>query len=276
MKHYSKLFHTQLLLKLVLYSAVGWVCLFVDPTVVEAKRLTGFISKTINLTHGTYRYRVYVPTQWSPAKKWPVILFLHGAGERGSDGQLQTMVGLGPYMRKHPHTIPAIVVFPQAQQGSWWSDPAMEELALLTLQSSLKEYHGDQTRVYLTGVSMGGYGTWHLASMYPEMFAAIVPVCGRTHPPSGVERNPQSIAALYSNDIVNKTAFRVKDTPVWLFHGAKDEVVPVQESRKMVKAFQRLGGSVVYTEYSDVGHESWDEAYAETDLFSWLLSHKLS
>ena len=129
-------------------------------------RDTGFLDRTIDLRGTTYKYQVFVPNNWTPHHKWPIILFLHGAGERGNDGMQQTDVGIGTEIRIDRGRIPAIVVMPQCQKNSWWTQPPMDDLAIATLEAAMREFHGDSQRTYLTGISMGGYGAWHLAEKY--------------------------------------------------------------------------------------------------------------
>jgi predicted peptidase len=237
-------------------------------------RETGFLDRTVKVGSVIYRYQVYVPADWSNKKKWPVILFLHGAGERGGDGLIQTEVGVGTAIRRHAERVPAIVVFPQCLKDRWWPEPEMQAQALKALDEAMKEFNGDTARVYLTGISMGGYGTWAIAANNPSRFAALAPVCGgvRTPPrvaiPSGV---PDVNTA---SDPYQAVARKVGNTPVWVFHGAADTAVPVSESRKMVEALKAAGGQVRYSEYEGVGHNSWDKAYGEPEFFSWLLSQK--
>jgi len=237
---------------------------------------TGFLNRTLISGNTTYRYQVFVPADWNPRSKWPVILFLHGSGERGDDGLLQTDVGLPHAIRNHAQTLPAIVVFPQCRNNKAWTDPDMEAQALSALDNSIKEFHGDKDRVYLTGLSMGGYGSWDLATRYPKKFAALVVICGGIH---GPKDEPWLTVPLANDPQVQdpylETARRIGRTPLWIFHGADDDTVPVEESRKIAAALKQTGGDYKYTEYPGVQHVSWDKAYAEPDLFPWLLQQKL-
>lgn len=237
------------------------------------RRETGFLDRTVRIAARSYRYQVFVPTGWTARKRWPVILFLHGAGERGEDGLIQTEVGIGGAIRRWSDRFPCIVVFPQCPRNRWWTDPEMEQIALKALESAIREFKGDRRRLYLTGLSMGGYGTWSIAAANPGKFAALAPVCGGIRPPTGV-RVPEGQTA--TDDLYRQTAEKVKTTPVWVFHGAADPVVPASESRRMVEALKSVGADVKYTEYEAVGHNSWDRAYAERDLLTWLLSHRLN
>jgi len=242
---------------------------------VADKRETGFLNRTATVGKNTYRYQVYVPADWSKKKKWPVILFLHGAGERGDDGLVQTEVGIGTVIRRHVERFPCIVVLPQCRKDVWWLGTEMEAQALKALDQSIKEFNGDPQRLYLTGLSMGGYGTWGIAAKYPHKFAALVPVCGGVRPPIGIRNPVNSPGEDSSSDPYAATAQKIGRTPVWIFHGGSDRVVPVAESRKMAEALKAAGGNVKYNEYEGVGHNSWDKAYAEADLMPWLLAQRL-
>src|SRR5436853_430772 len=233
---------------------------------------TGFLNRTVMEAGEEYRYQVYVPADWNDHKKWPVILFLHGAGERGDDGLLQSDVGLGHAIRKNAAAFPFIVVMPQCRKGKVWTQPDMEAQALGALDRSIKEFHGDRERVYLTGLSMGGFGTWDLAAKYPGRFAAYVVICGGIIPLPQLPEIAVSLAKEHKvADPYAETVRLVGKTPVWIFHGDADPAVPVEESRKMKAALEAAHANVRYTEYAGVGHESWDNAYAEPDLVPWLL-----
>ena len=156
-----------------------------------------------------------------------------------------------------------------------WSDRDVEAQVLKALDRSIAELNGNPKRVYLTGISMGGYGTWRLASLYPNIFAAYVPVCGGIVPPPGVPVSKPVATGNPAADPYAETARKVGMTPVWVFHGSADPTVPVSESRKMVEAMKANGGRVKYREYRGVGHNSWDLAYAESDLMPWLLAQEL-
>ncbi|MGH9759541.1 MAG: alpha/beta fold hydrolase [Blastocatellia bacterium] len=272
-------------------------------------RETGFLDRSLRRSDGLHRYVVYVPRGWTGRKKWPVILFLHGAGERGADGLQQTEVGLGPAIRKHADRFPCIAAFPQCPLGSWWAFPDAEALALDVLERTVADFRGDPARLYLTGVSMGGYGVWDIATNFPGVFAALAPVCGgivqpkafaagESNPtfqhvvpgrllqrstiqePPGAEESDSRLSSLRSkdgtpSDPYERAAMRIGKTPAWLFHGELDPVVPVEESRKMVQALGQSGAEVRYTEYEGAGHQSWEPAYSERELVPWLLSHKL-
>lgn len=237
---------------------------------------SGFLNRTFVSGTTAYRYQVFVPADWNHHSKWPVILFLHGSGERGDDGLLQTDVGLAHAIRKRLQKLPAIVVMPQCRNHKAWTDPDMEAQALAALEQSIKEFRGDPDRVYLTGLSMGGYGSWDLAAKYPNKFAAVVIICGGIHGPKGETwLNVPLTNDPTVQDPYLETARRVGHTPLWIFHGADDDTVPVEESRKMVEALKKTDGNYKYTEYPGVKHVSWDRAYAEPELFPWLLQQTL-
>jgi predicted peptidase len=251
--------------------AVAAALLAVAPA--RAKKIeTGFHDRTVTVDRLEYKYQVFVPDNWTPKKKWPVILFLHGAGERVEDGLIQTEVGIGRAIRRDRSRVPAIVVMPQCRKDVWWTDSAMGNVAMAALDQAQKEFHGDSARIYLTGLSMGGYGTWYLAAKYPGEFAAIVPICGGILMPDLSRKQSPDDSKPYA-----ETAAKIgKNTPVWIFHGGDDPVVPVAESQRMAAAMKALGGEVRYTEYPGVGHNSWEKAYEEAELFPWLLSKTTS
>jgi predicted peptidase len=198
-------------------------------------------------------YRVYEPRD--VAEPLPVILFLHGAGESGSDGLLQTTVGLGRVVERYP----ALVVFPQASRGYGWRGFNLAA-AVAALDDAETSFPVDRDRVSVTGISMGGYGTWLLALRQAERFAAAVPVCG------GLDGTAHLTHA--------QAARRLASIPQWVFHGDRDDIIPVDESRAMVRALKAAGADVRYTEYAGVRHNSWDRAYAESELAPWLLAQR--
>jgi len=214
---------------------------------------TGFVDKVYKGPDGQEsKYVVFVPKDYDGKKEFPVILFLHGAGEKGTDGKKQAEVGLGRHIRGDKD-FGFIAVFPQAKQ-TWQAGSPDSERAVAILDEVLRDYKADKKRVYLTGLSMGGFGTWSLAAKYPDRWAAIVPICG-------------------GGD--TKAAAKIKDIPCWCFHGDADPAVNVDRSRAMIKALKDAGAEPKYTEYPGVGHNSWDKAYATKELYDWLLMHKL-
>lgn len=228
----------------------------------DDKAPTGFVNKTFKNADGSESaYVVFVPHGYDGTKEVPVILFLHGSGETKGDrsGKMPAEVGIGPAVKKREKTFPAIVVIPQSEKRTWQADSADGKRALAILDEVAKAYKTDPKRVYLTGLSMGGFGTWSLAAAHPDKWAAIVPVCG------GVRGGTDGAA---------KTAEKVKDIPTWVFHGDKDAAVKVDLSRQLVEAMKAAGGKPKYTEYPGVEHNSWDPAYAEAELWTWLFEQK--
>ncbi len=201
------------------------------------------------------KYVLFVPHDTTGDKAYPLILFLHGAGETGTDGKKQAAVGLGPAIKAQEKTFPFIAVFPQSQDRTWNADSDDGLRAMRILGEVRKEYKVDPKRVYLTGLSMGGGGTWSLAVKHPDQWAAIAPICGVNG--------------------YRKQAGKIKDIPCWCFHGDADKAVNVGYSRRMVEALKTAGGKPKYTEYPGVEHNSWDKAYGTKELFDWLLEQKL-
>lgn len=208
-----------------------------------------FITKQLALRGSKRRYAVYVPENYNDNVPWPVILFLHGRGERGDDGAKQTEVGIGTAIRRWPERFPALVVFPQCPKDRFW-DRAGEDIDA-AFNMTLEEYRTDPTRYYLTGISMGGFGTWGYGARHADRFAALLPVCGGW-------------------DV--EDAQRLASLPIWAFHGADDATVPAQASQRMVAAVEDAGGDVRYTEYPGVGHQSWDRTYSDPEVIAWLFA----
>lgn len=233
---------------------------------------TGFLDRTVTVDGGTYRYEVYVPRDYAPTTRWPVILFLHGAGERGDDGLLQTAVGLGAAIRQSPSRFPAIVVMPQSPADSTWTG-APARAAMAALDATLAAYATDPDRVYLTGLSMGGNGTWYLAYRHADRFAAFAPVCGWIGDrPRASNYAPVVPAA--DGDPYTAVASKLRGKPVWIFHGEIDAVVPVEDSRRAAAALEAAGSAVRFTELPGTNHNSWDAAYASPAFTDWLFAQR--
>jgi predicted peptidase len=232
-------------------------------------RETGFLLRTVDV-HGTaYEYSVYVPRAFDPSKRWPVILFLHGSGERGTDGLRSTQIGVAAAIRANPDRVPAIVVFPQAPLDSrWLGEPA--DAAMAALDKSMLEFHGDPSRVYLTGLSMGGYGTYHLALAHPDRFAALVIVCGGLLPHETTTAVQQSPLTMGAADPYAFIAHALRRLPIRIFHGDADQVIPVAEARRMAENLEKEGADAQYVELAGVGHNAWDRAYGDAALWEWL------
>ncbi|MEH2072656.1 MAG: prolyl oligopeptidase family serine peptidase [Nostoc sp.] len=202
----------------------------------------------VTSTH-SYNYLLFLPDRNGlPQPLLPTILFLHGAGERGSNLDEVKNHGVAKIVEEQPD-FPFIVISPQCPRGQYWS---VKRLSVL-LDEVIASYPVDLDRIYLTGLSMGGYGTWHLAAVQPQIFAAIAPICGGGKPTQ---------------------APNLKNLPVWAFHGAKDDIVPLSESEIMVSALQACGGNVKFTVYPEAEHDSWTQTYNNPELYQWFLQHR--
>jgi acetyl esterase/lipase len=236
----------------------------------EPMQETGFLNRKIEVRGAVYRFQVYLPEEWrrDDGKKWPVILFLHGRGERGGEGMWQTQIGLPQAVRDHPDRWPFVIVMPQCPIFRFWTDPAMLATAMAALDKETAEFHGDPERTYLTGMSMGGYGTWELARLYPQRWAAVAVAAGGIFWSYAPERWQQS-ATLPAD-----YAQAVGGTPVWIFHGGDDDVVSARQSELMFQALREAGGHVRLWIYQGLKHDCWTRAYGEPELPRWLLAHR--
>ncbi len=218
-------------------------------------------SRTVRVESDDFKYQVYVPAQLNSLQNLPLIVFLHGIGQRGSGGFVPVEGTSGALARHYLAQVPALILLPQCRLGSYWSDPLMEKMVMQQLTQTVEEFGADVKRVYLTGVSMGGYGVWHFALRHIEKFAALISICGGS---------PATIGSRFS-----PIGEKVGKTPAWLFHGADDKIVPVSESRQIVEALKANGGNVKYNEYPGVGHHVWMNALTEKELMPWLLAQRL-
>lgn len=227
----------------------------------------GFVARSFTAANGQpMPYRLFIPDAGARKQKLPLILYLHGGGGVGTDNRRQISGGntagthtwtTSEAQRNHP----AFVLAPQLPQNrpsqpgraDAWSSSLGTVLEILAAVS--REFAIDADRLYVTGQSLGGYGTWDIISRHPQMFAAAVPLCG-------------------GGDAARVVAART--LPIWAFHGAKDPVVPVAQSRELVEALRRAGSPVKYTEYADVEHDVWTRAYAERELADWIFSQRRS
>jgi acetyl esterase/lipase len=230
---------------------------------------TGFLNRKIELHGATYRYQVYLPEEWrrNDHKQWPVILFLHGRGERGSEGMWQTQIGLPAAVRDHPERWPFVIVMPQCPLASYWTDPEMLAMAMTTLDRETAEFNGDAERTYLTGLSLGGYGAWELARLYPHHWAAVAIAASGIFWSYAPERWQEA------SILPAEYARAVGRTPVWLFHGTDDNVVAPRQSELMFEAFKAAGGHIRLWLYQGLKHDCWTRAFDEPELPRWLLAH---
>ena len=197
-----------------------------------------FVPRSLELHGKTYRYQVFIPDGWTAKRAWPVVLFLHGSGERGNDNHSQLSQGLPPWLAQHGKDFPAVEVIPQTPADSEWSGE-IEQVALQALDDSIASWHGDRQRLYLTGLSMGGYGSWQIAMDHPGMFAAATIICGGIRHPDNLEwLHVRGIPARVA-DPYTWVAAHVGKLPVWIFNGAVDNVVPPDESHRMNAALKR-------------------------------------
>ncbi len=217
----------------------------------------GFVDRIHRDAEGDHKYVVFVPEGEPPQEGWPVILFLHGAGERGTDGRRQLSVGLGPLVKLRAATFPAVVVFPQSENldgpilRSWSPDSPDGRRALAILAAVERDYPTNPTQRVLTGWSMGGVGTWGMAAADPDRWSAVVPVSGGGNP----ELAPQ-----------------LTDVPIWAFHGDEDQIVSVAGTREMVRAVREAGGHILYSEIAHGGHDIWRRVYDSDDVLKWMLA----
>jgi predicted peptidase len=232
---------------------------------------TGFLNREIRLNGVTYRYQVYVPYGWNPKskEKSPIILALHGSGERGNEGMWQTQAGIAVAVRDHPERWPFVIVMPQCPYPNHWPDHEMMTLALSTLDQATSEFNGDPERTYVTGLSLGGYGAWELLRDHPHRFAAAAIIASGVFWGYAPERWQRQAA------LVQEYSARAVHTPIWLFHGTADTTVIPKESELMYEGVKSIGGTVRLWEYTGLNHNSWDRAYNEPELPRWLLSHSL-
>lgn len=231
---------------------------------------TGFLNRSLTLRSGTYRFQVYLPADWRPNdhKQWPIILFLHGRGERGSEGMWQTQIGLPEALRDHPERWPFIVVMPQCPQRHYWTETEMMNMSMSALDQEIREFNADPARTYLAGLSLGGYGAWELARSYPRRWAAIAIAAGGVFWSYAPERWREI------NTLPGEYARALGHTPVWIFHGSLDPVVPPRGDEAMYDAFRVSGGRMRYWLYLGLGHDCWHRAFNEPELPRWLLAHR--
>ena len=224
-------------------------------------KIDGFLARTYtNARHEVMPYRLFVPIGYDKAKAYPLVIWLHGAGGEGEDNvaQIENDQTLGTHTWTRPEVQakhPAFVLVPQTvgpwatEAGPSLSDP--ERLVTEVLASVESEYTVDAKRVYVTGQSNGGYGVWDLITKRPNLFAAAIPICGGGNV---------------------SLAYRAANMPIWAFHGDSDKTIPVTESRQMIAAIRKVGGTPRYTEFKGVGHDAWPHAFKEPGLVDWLFA----
>jgi predicted peptidase len=217
----------------------------------RAPKGTGFMVKQLTFDGQTRNYGLFVPHDYSTAKPAPVIVFLHGVLQAGSDGVKNMGQGIGPVIAMQPEKYPFIVVFPQS--GGDWKGADREKLALAVLDEVQKTYSTDNKRVILTGLSNGGYGVWHIGADHPERFTALVPVAGFSD----------------YDDVPKLTAL-----PIWCFHNSGDFLVPSGGSREMCVRINAAGGHAKYTQLDAVGHDCWVQVYGNPELLTWMMAQK--
>jgi len=236
-----------------------------------------FLERSLVSGGETRHYRVWLPKDYNRLRRWPVILFLHGSGERGDDNLRQLTIGLPAVLDDFADRYRFVVVIPQCPlDREWYGDEETKVLA--ALDAAMTEFRGDPRRVILTGISMGGAGTWYMGR-HRDRFAALVPVCGevvRQRDDPFPQPPPDDLARiLAAPEPYKRMAAAIVPTPVWAFHGQSDPVIPARETRSMVAALSALRDPVIHTEYPGVGHNAWDSAYAEPALPEWMLQQRL-
>ena len=218
------------------------------------QKTTNIFSSNLSLQIAL-KYNIYYPEDYFDVKhNYPLVLFLHGAGERGSNIDLVELHGI-PKLIKEGVSFPFVTLAPQCPKFQYWSEPVNVKALVLLLEDVLKNYRIDPDRVYATGLSMGGYGTLAIAKERPDLFAGIISVCG-------------------GMDTTNIQ--KLNNMPIWLFHGEKDEVVPVENSRVIYESLKGTNPKINFTIYPDVKHNAWDITYDNKNIYKWLLEHKRS
>lgn len=216
-----------------------------------AKPNTGFMVKQVRVGNEERNFGLFIPHDYNSATRYPVIVFLHGAMEGGNNGTSCMGVGLGPAVAKRAANFPFIVIFPQTDDS--WKSEVGSKIVLAALDKVQHDYSTDTQRVILSGLSNGGYGTWSIGAQYPGRFCALVPMAGYSDYP----------------DVPRLTSL-----PVWCFHNSGDFLVSVGGSREMCQRINQAGGHAKYDEFDSIGHDCWDQAYDQGDLFAWMLQQR--
>ncbi len=229
----------------------------------KAAAPTGFVFKTVKIGERPMDYVVYVPRGYTPGTEWPAIVFLHGSGESGTDGQKQIAQGIGTNILWNADRWPCIVMMPQKPvQNDQWEK--YDDLVMAMLSQTRREYAIDGRRIALTGLSQGGHGAWMLGAAHPDVWCAIAPICGYANH-FGIKdpaATPEAIAA------------KIKGIPVWCFHGADDDVVPPGQSQAVIDALKKAEAEPKFTLYPGTNHGSWDKAYNEKELPGFLMEKR--
>jgi predicted peptidase len=256
------------MLKLVRLLWTGFLSVITSAFAVAADNRDRFEPRAFQDGDYKLNYRLLKPQTLDATKKYPLVIFLHGAGERGDDNAKQLVHGMNDFASDEIMArYPALVIAPQCPAGEAWGgisrlqktatppDQFAPALAatLKAVDALRKEFPIDDKRIYITGLSMGGYGTWDALAKRTELFAAAAPICG-------------------GGDTA--AAGKMKDIPIWAFHGDQDKTVPPERSREMIEALKAAGGSPKYTEYPGVGHNSWAQTYSDPALYEWLFAQK--
>jgi predicted peptidase len=240
-----------------------------------------FPSRSVTVNGHEYKFRIYVPPNRPAGEKTAVMLYLHGSGARGDDNQAQ-LEGMQFYVRQNPERYNFIIVFPQCRPEAFWAGEMLDQ-AMAALDQTVREFNADPNRLYLAGWSMGGFGTWQAAVAYPNKFAALVPIAGGIKPQGRVPEEQMAMLAptvrraAESDDPYKAFAEAIGSTPVWVFHGAADDIVSPEGSRQMVATLRANGNpNVRYTEFENVGHGSVANAFNEPELSNWLAKQSLA
>jgi predicted peptidase len=241
-----------------LTSAIVAVLFQAMPSMAQ-NTIDGFEGRTYKNSGHTMPYRLFIPKGYDPSKKYPLVLWLHGSGSVGNDNRKQissaSTLGTHTWTRSENQAkYPAFILAPQCPSGKAWTSPGELTTVLEILAAVQKEFSIDSQRLYVAGQSMGGYGTWALIALRPNMFAAAIPLCGGGH----VADAP-----------------RIAKIPIWAFHGEADPTVSVWESRKMIEAIKKVGGKPRYSEYPGVRHEVWERTFKEPGLLDWVFAQHL-
>lgn len=247
----------------------------------RGKSYDDFLARKVTVNGKEYQYRVFVPKGRNPDERRPVMLYLHGSGSKGDDNRAQADA-FAVAIDKVKDQVDFIVVLPQCRENTFWAAKDMADYSFAALEAAVSEFNGDNERLYLAGFSLGGYGVWQIAAGHPGKFAALMPVAGGVvgrrpiDPKDRAAIIPEVGTILDSAEPYLAIAKAIGQTPVWVFHGAKDESVPVQYSRDIVKALDDEGNkNVKYTEYSDDGHLIFGKSFSEPGFFEWLALQRL-